>query len=211
MAVVEGELLLAVGRIIGRVHVDRDPPRLSAQAPAVMLQHRVGERVGHAEQIRSPNAILEARERGLRGQGLARDRVPARQQLVHGIVRDARRVVPVRVAAGDAEGPLPQQLLDLVSDLARLTPVIQAGGQPLREAELLVDGLEQQRTAVRAAVLLVELRDHGLAREELREQDRLCGRVVAHEGLWVCAKLALQPVSSASEAFVLSTFVNFPG
>jgi hypothetical protein len=176
-----------------------------------MGEHRVGERVGHAEQIRSPHPVLEARERGLRGQGLARARVPARQQLVHGIVRDPRRVVRVRVAAGDPEGPLAQQLLDLVSDLARLTPVAQAGGQSLRQAELLVDGFEQQRTAVRAAVLLVELRDHGLARDELRKRNRLCGSVGIHEGLWMCAKLALQPVSTASEAFVLSTFVNNPG
>ena len=97
------------------------------------------------------------------------------------------------------------------SEAAGLAAIVDALGQAGRQAQLLVDRLEQQRTAVRAAVGLIELGDHLLAGYETREENSLCGRMGIHEGLWMCGKGRTQPVSSASEAFVRSTFTNNPG
>ena len=65
-----------------------------------------------------------------------------------------------------------------MSDLPGLPPVTKAAGQPLGQAEPLVGGLQEDRTAVGAAVPLVELRDDRLA-EKTGEQNRLsCGSVL---------------------------------
>ena len=98
-----------------------------------------------------------------------------------------------------------------MANLPRLARIVDARRQTARQAQLLVDRLQQQRPALGAAVLLVELRDDGLATNEFGKQDRLYGRVGAHEGLWMGEKRVRQPVSSASGAFVLSAFAHNPG
>jgi len=176
VAVVEGELLLAVRGVVGRVHVHRDAPDPAPKTPAVMRDHRLRQSVRHPVQVGPARRILEARERGLRGQGPARNRIPLEQQLVNRILGQSRSVVAVRIAAGDREHPLPQEIEHPVLHLARLARVHQAGRESLRQPQALVHRLEQDGAAVRAAVLLVELRHHGL-REQAAKQNTLCGSV----------------------------------
>ena len=71
VTVEEGQLLGAVGRVIGRIQIDRDPLGLALQPSAMALDHGLGERDPHPVQIRSIERILEARERRLRCQVLS--------------------------------------------------------------------------------------------------------------------------------------------
>ena len=76
-----------------------------------------------------------------------------------------------------------------MTDLARLSAIAQAIGEPLAQSELLIDGLEQQGSAVRAAVLLVESGNHRL-RNEGRKGNGLCGRIHHQEEALLVEKRA---------------------
>ena len=67
VAIEEGELLLAAGRVVGRIEVDRDARGLALEPSAMVLDDRVGQPVPHREQLAPPHGILEPRERGPRG------------------------------------------------------------------------------------------------------------------------------------------------
>jgi hypothetical protein len=82
VTVEEGQLLRTVGRVVGRVEVDRDPLDHAPQTPAVPLDHRLGERHAHPVQIRPIERVLEARQRRLRGKVFATHRIPTAEQLV---------------------------------------------------------------------------------------------------------------------------------
>ena len=80
-AIEEGELLRAVGLVFGDIEVDRD--QASAPSPAAMAgQHPVGERVAHGAQHPRGRRALEPRDRRLRRQAAALDRVAPQQQFV---------------------------------------------------------------------------------------------------------------------------------
>ena len=113
---------------------------------------------------RSPRRtrVLEPRQRRLRAEGRARERIAVHQQLVDRIVGQPGGVVAVGVAAGQAEHALAQQLEELMPDLARLPRVAEGVGQSLRQAELGVDRLEQDGAAIRTGVGHVEARDDRL-------------------------------------------------
>ena len=102
VAVEERQLLLPVRRVVGDVEVDRDRAHLPAQALALPLQHRLEQRFAHPHELSARHAVLEARQRRLRGQRLPADRITAQQQLVDRIVGQSRRVVRVLIATGQA-------------------------------------------------------------------------------------------------------------
>ena len=124
VAVEERELLLAVGGIVGRIEVDRDESHAVAEPLAVVGQD--GRRpTARPEpiQVGAAHRILEPRQRRLRAQGRAGERIAVEQQLVDRIVGQPGGVVAVGVAAGQPEHALPQQIAERVRDLARLPPV----------------------------------------------------------------------------------------
>jgi hypothetical protein len=162
------------------------------------------------QQISGTDRVLKARERGLRGQAVAGDRIAIEQQLVDRIVREARRVVGIGVAAGQAEDALPHQVLHRVHDLARLARIGQTGGHPSRQAQPLIDGLQQDRAPIRTAVCLVEPGDHRPLAEEW-EQDRLCGRIRTHRHASEVGICYPQQHLYHSGGVVVSTFMNYPG
>ena len=162
VAIEEGQLLLAVGRIVGRIEVDRDARGPAFEPSAMVRDDGVGQPLPHREQLAPPHGILEPRERGLRGQGRPRDRIAVDQQFVDRVVPHPRSVVAVGVATGEPKDPLPEQLERLMLDLARLPRIGQARGQALGQPELGIDPLEQDRAAVGAGVLRVEGGDHRL-------------------------------------------------
>ena len=57
------------------------------------------------------NRALKARQRRLRGQIQSRNRIAIQQHLMNRIGPQPRRVVGIRIAAGDREHPLRQKLL----------------------------------------------------------------------------------------------------
>src|SRR5262249_10549755 len=73
-----------------------------------------------------------------------------------------RGVVAVGVATGQPEDALPQQIPERIRHLAGLAPVANRAGQAPRQAEPIVDPLQQHGAAVGAGVGLVEPGDDRL-------------------------------------------------
>src|SRR5260370_39170182 len=84
-------------------------------------------------------------------------------------------VVAIRVAAGDREGPLRQQLAQAMIDLPGLPLVPQAGGQFIQQSIATIGGLQQQSSTVGAALALIKLGNDRLAKNSW-EQQTLLGR-----------------------------------
>ena len=147
--------------------------RTRRAALAMLRDHRVGQRVAEAVQPARRHAILEARDRRLRRQALAADRIAIEQQLVDRIVGQRVGIVGIGMPAGDPEDALGQQIAQRMVHARRCPPVGQAGGQPVEQPESPVRRLEQDGAAVRAAVRLVEGHlERPIA--EVGKEDSLC-------------------------------------
>src|ERR1039457_1847754 len=179
VAVEEGELLRAMSRIVRRVQVNRDPLDLALQAPAMSLDHSVGEGNTHPVQIRPLKGVLEARQGRLRGQVLAIDRVAITEQLLDRIRSQSARIIGIRVAARNRIQTLAHQIPDRMADLARLASVIDAADQRLGQTEATVARLQQDRSAIGTGVFLIKLRDYRLTRQ-IRKQNTLSCAIVIH-------------------------------
>ena len=175
----EGQLLRAVRRVIGRVQIDRQVFAAPPEAPAMPLDHTVGECLTHPIQLRAPRCILKARERGLGRQRRPRDRIAIEQELVDRVLGKPRRISPVGVPAGDPVEPLAQQVPHRVLDLAALAPIYQTPGQPPTQIQPGIAGLQQDRPAVGTAVPFVKLSHQRLAKK-IGKQHRLSCGIVAH-------------------------------
>jgi len=153
-AVEEGELLLAVARIVGRVRIQEDflgnvslgvpmpdkPPKTEGAKPIDGLLVGV---------------ILQARERRLRGQriGFADD------GLKGGIASQRVGVVAVLIACGDLVDPLTEHLVDVVLDKDRMAPVVNETPKPLGERQLLVKLAQEQKSRVAGDLATVKIQD----------------------------------------------------
>jgi hypothetical protein len=76
---------------------------------------------------------------------------------MNGITGRAGGIVGVRVAAGDREYPLRQQLAQSMIHLPGLPLVPQAGGQFIQQSIATIGGLQQQSSTVRTALALIKL------------------------------------------------------
>ena len=108
----------------------------------------------------------------MRGERVARDRVPPEQQLVNGVVSEAVPIVAIGMATRNAEDPLAQQIRQRMPDLAGLPVVDQTLGEPVDQSVLSLCRLQQDGAAIGARMLLIERRDEGLV-EEIREENSL--------------------------------------
>jgi hypothetical protein len=167
---------------------------------------------GLAETVRVPGAggVLKARQCGLRSERFSIDGVPTQKQLVDGILGKPSGVVGVGISTGDPEHALTNQLVETMDDLAGLALIAQATRKTLGQPKPLVRRAEKDSSAVGTGVRFIELRNDGLA-EQIREYNRvLRGRV--HQAKASCVrKDALASAFYHMEAFVLSSFVNYPG
>ena len=197
-------LLRPVRRVVGRVQVDRDPPRPTLPALPVALDDALGQLPSHPVQGAPTRAVLEARQRRLRRQTLAGHRVPPQQQLVDGILGQMVGIVPVRMAARDAEHPLADQVFERVPDLLRRALVGQTPGEALDEVVYPLGRLEEHGATVGAGLLPVE-GGHDRLAAEFREQNTLWYRGVRHAGASVVPKT---PVVSSVLAHGGSCFLT---
>ena len=105
------------------------------------------------------------------------------EELVDWVLSQPGRVVAVGVAAGDPVDALPHQLDQLVLHLAGLPSVGQAGRQPLRQAQAVVEGLERLGASIRTRVGLVEPGDDGRP-QPLEFEGHLRYTVCSHRASW---------------------------
>jgi hypothetical protein len=148
------------------------------QPAAMALHDPIGQRLRQPVKLLTVGGILKARERGLRSQVRALDRVAPQQQHVHRVGSQPRGVVGIGIPTGEAVNALGQQLFHFMFDLARLPRIDQTGGQGFGQSQTAVGGLEQDRATVRAALALVKLRHHRL-RENIGEQQTFCCGIVS--------------------------------
>jgi hypothetical protein len=123
-------------------------------------------------------------------------------------------VVAVGVATGQPEDALAQQIAQRVRHLAGLAPVAQGAGQAPRQAEPVVDRLQQHRAAVGAGARLIEPSDDRL-RNPVEPEGRLRYTVCGHRASsHSCIETPEHRFYSTIEGLggpVVFSFVNFPG
>ena len=68
-----------MGRIIGGVEIDRDPPGMPAAAALMPLDDAQRQLLPHGIELLAPHVVFKPRDRRLRGERVARDRVPPEQ------------------------------------------------------------------------------------------------------------------------------------
>ena len=103
-------------------------------------------------------------------------------------------ILPVRMAARDAEDPLADQVFERVPNLLRRAVVDQTPGEPLDEAVHPLGRLEEHGAAVGTRLLPVE-GGHDRIAAELREQNTLWYGGVRHAGASVVPKRLCPKVS----------------
>jgi hypothetical protein len=105
----------------------------------------------------------------------ASERIAIQQQLLAGVVPQARRVVGVLVTAGDGEDALPQHVEQCVLHAIGGAPLGERAGHGAGQAQSLIRGAEQHRAGVAAAVGLIEPKPQEVAGTRHRtEPGRLC-------------------------------------
>ena len=173
-----------------------------------------GQLVRHAVERAAVDCVLEPRQRRLRRQALARNRVSVEQQLVDGVVGETVAIIAVGMAAGDAKDALADQVRERVPGLVRRPLVEQTPGERLDQAVDALGGLQQDRPAVGTGLLLVELGEQRLVKQ-IREQNSLWYRVGRHARASVVAqvvvKTALVPHGGSCVCTGIGTRHEFSG
>ena len=190
VAVEERVLLRPVRRVVRRVQIDRDAPRPPVQTAAMPLDDPRGQLVGHAVERAAVDCVLEPRQRRLRRQALARNRVSVEQQLVDRVLGETVAIIAVGMAAGDAKDALADQVRERVTGLVRRPLVEQTPGERLDQAVDALGGLQQDRPAVGTGLLLVEPGEQRLVKQ-IREQNSLWYSVGRHARASVVAQVVV--------------------
>src|SRR4029077_14095610 len=173
VAIEEGQLLGAVGGIIGRIQIDRDASGSAPQTTAMPFDHTVGQRFAHAKQLFAIPAIFKARQGRLRSQVFALDGIAPHQQLMDWIGTEPGRIVGIRIPASDGHHALRDQFDQLVLYFVGLPLLLQSLGESGSEVQSLIGGAQQNCPAVRAALWLIKLRDDRTRRNSW-EENTLC-------------------------------------
>ena len=147
-----------MGLVFGDIEIDGDQPDAASASP-MPGNHRVGERVAHGEQHPRGRRVLEARDRRLRRQAAAVDRIAPQQQFVDRIVGESVAIIAVGMAARDREDALGDQIPDAVRHARRIARIGDRRREGRQQAEVPVGRFEQDRAAVRTRVRLIKGRD----------------------------------------------------
>jgi hypothetical protein len=191
----ETELLRAMGRIVGRIELDRDHARLATAPIPVVLDHGIHEDVVEQPQVLRLEVVLEARERRLRSQIGSGDRIPPEEQLEEWIAPEPGGVIAVLVPGRQAVDALLKQRQEVVLDSRWVPAVRQVRQDPLRQPEPQVGCPKQQQTRVRGQRRLVEL-GQDRPGEKLWKEETLCRRIRSQEKLLRAEKPCFQGLSS---------------
>ena len=117
---------------------------------AIEVEHR------HAIEFRAPRHVLDAGDGRLRAQGRSRDRGPVQCHFEDGIAPQHVAVIAVGIAGDNRQHAKPQDLIEPMSNLARLPRILQASRQPVRKVQASFDILEQQQAAIGGGAPVVD-------------------------------------------------------
>ena len=96
----------------------------------------------HRIQLLHPHAVFEPGERRLRGERLTRDRIAPEEQFVNRVVGQAVRVVRIRMAAGEPENALREQIPQRVLHFSRLPIIHEAAREAVDQPVARFRGFE---------------------------------------------------------------------
>ena len=176
MGVPQCQLLATVHAVLGVVDVEQDAPGHLIEAVAEQIDHRRH----HALERGRAGQVFEPADGRLRAHIVAALRQPADRHLEGGVRAQRVTVVAVRTARRDQQRAVTDHLGKLVPNPVGIARVLQAGGQPFRDLEPLLDGRQQKDTAIRSQPSAVETDMHRLAR--YRWQTRQNPRTFRHGG-----------------------------
>ena len=114
--------------------------------------------------------ILQAGERGLRGQGVGF----ADDGLKRGIASQRVGVVLILVACGDLIDPLREHFIGLVVDEQRIAPVVNQSPKPLGKPQLLVKLAQEQKARVAGDLAAVKIENDFCLKTEPELAMTLC-------------------------------------
>ena len=141
----------------------------------------------------------------LRGQCRSIDRLAVHQQLMHRVACQARRIVPIRVSAGNRIQPLAENLVNGMVHLARLAPIFDAPGQGFAQSQPFVGGLQQDRSTIRAPQTLVKLHPQR-ALQNIVEQNTLSCDSLGHTKAFDVVEMLVAKPFYRIEGFCFSEF-----
>jgi len=145
VVVVEGKLLLAVGAILGVIHVQQDHRRRFG----ITGDEGVDEGLRQAVDVPACQAVLQPRKGRPGGERVVRiQRRTLGRQLEDRIMPQVVGVIAVGVAAGGLKDALTQQVGEAVVNVGRMAPITDGRTQALDQASLAIRAMQQQRPEV---------------------------------------------------------------
>lgn len=146
MVVVEGQRLLAVGGVVGMVHVQRD----AARGVFIPGDELLDQGAGQAVDVAAPQRAFQAGVGGAAGQRrVGIQRRPSRRQFEQRVMAQGVGIVAVFVAGGHLKDALRQQVAQRMGDIARIARIPDRLGQALDEADTRIHRTQYQGAQVR--------------------------------------------------------------
>src|SRR5262245_47004884 len=144
--VLEGEFLLAMGRVCRMIEVQDDGGRGLGIAGNEVVDKRLGKTV----EVRASHLVFEPGEgRRTRQVWGGIEWSAFHTELKHGIVPETIRIIAIRIAGGDLIDTLGEEVTERMVDIRRMALVPHGGGQTLGQTNLAVDTPQQEGSKVR--------------------------------------------------------------
>ena len=161
MMIIEGELLLAMGRVIGVIEVKHNGGRRLWVTGDEVIDERVGEPVDilAIDAVFKPGKGRGTRQglRGLQGE-------PLHAELKQGVVPETIGIIAIRIAGGDLIDTLGEEVTERMMNIGRMALVLHSGGQAFGEANLAVDTTQQEGAKVGRQGPAVKIGPYSIAR-----------------------------------------------
>ncbi|CUH40784.1 hypothetical protein JSE7799_03521 [Jannaschia seosinensis] len=157
----QAQLLVAMHRVKGIIDIEHDPAWGARKRVAVEPDHLVA----HADKGAGVGQVLHARDRRLRTRGRPCFRATLQRDPEAGIVPQGRRVVAVFVSRPDHHDPEPDDVAQAMLNFRRVTRIVQAICEPLRQTRPALDLAQQGQAGVGAHVGAVKPEQDRLAIE----------------------------------------------
>jgi hypothetical protein len=175
----EAQLLSPMGRIVGGIQIEDDMTALFPESETVTIDDDSGEGFSHPVEVLCSGGVFEAGEGWLGSQGLPVDRISIDEHLVNRVMAEPGGVVCIGVATGDSEDSLGEKFPHLVDNFSRLPSVNETVGKSFGDPKLLVNGFQQDGSAIGAGVGEVETGHQGSV-EKLWKDETVCRILTAH-------------------------------
>jgi hypothetical protein len=150
----EGQLLLAVGRVIDRIQVERQVARRLVEGGDELVKEDVTQPLERLDR----DGVLEAGQCRLAGQGVAIGGASG-DELEDGVVTEGVVVVLVLVACEDALDAATDHLQEAVLCEVRVAGVIEGFGKGPRQADALVELADGEQPGITGELTLGWLDD----------------------------------------------------